>query len=120
MYYIKRTTAESIIMAAKNVYPKEFFSMLGGKNKTIDELVIVPAIFGNDSVIYEPEYVPIMDRIIGTVHSHPTKNNEPSNEDIQSFRKTGKIHIIISYPYNLNTMKAFDNNGKQVKLEVIE
>lgn len=120
MHYIRRATAESIIMAAKNVYPQEFFSMLGGSGNTIDELVIVPAEFGDDSVTYRPDFVPIGDRVIGTVHSHPTTNASPSGADLESFRKTGHVHIIIAYPYNLNTIKAFDNIGRQVKIEVIE
>jgi len=54
VYQIKKQTLESIIMAARNVYPNEFFSMLGGKNRTIEELVVVPATYGEDFSSYRP------------------------------------------------------------------
>lgn len=119
MYKIKESVVESIIIAAKNVYPLEFFSMLGGKNKTIEELVVVPAEFGEDFSSYRTDLVPFDKGIIGTIHSHPSRNNNPSNADLHAFERFGEIHIIIAYPYNLNTIKAFDNRGNKVVLKVI-
>ena len=120
MYNIKNAVVDSIIMASRNIYPKEFISMLGGGDKTIEELVILPAEFGDDFSSFRFDLAPIFDKtIIGTVHSHPTSGNDPSFADLEAFRKTGQVHIIIGYPYALNTMKAFDNSGKIVPLKVV-
>ncbi len=120
MYSIKKITVESIIEASKNVFPQEFFSMLGGKNEVITELVIVPAIYGENFSSYRLDLVPFDRTIIGTVHSHPSRNNSPSKADINSFKKTGKIHLIIAYPYTAETIAAFDENGKETTIKIIE
>ena len=119
MYRIKQVVLESIILAAKNVYPNEFFSMLGGKNRTIKELVVVPATYGKDFSSYRLDLVPFDREIIGTIHSHPSIYNHPSNADLDSFGKSGEVHLIISYPYDFNTIKAFDNKGRKISLQVI-
>lgn len=120
MHKIKKATIDSIIMAAKKVYPEEFFSMLGGENNIIKELVVVPAIYGENYSSYRLDMVPYDNTIIGTVHSHPNNSNEPSDADLLSFAKTGKVHLIIAYPYELNTIRAFDNKGRDIEIEVIE
>ena len=119
MYSIKKETLESIIIAAKNVYPNEFFSFIGGENEIINELVIVPATYGDKFCLFRLDLVPYDPTIIGTVHSHPSVYNTPSKADLDSFRKKGKIHLIIGYPYDLNTLKAFDNTGKEIEIIVI-
>ena len=120
IYAIKRGCLESIIIAARNVYPQEFFSMLGGKNKGIEELVVVPAVFGDDFSSYRLDLVPMDRSIIGTVHSHPSPANYPSDADLDSFEKFGEVHLIISYPYDFNTIRAFDDKGKKLSLRVVE
>ncbi|VVC00843.1 putative metalloprotease [uncultured archaeon] len=117
---IRQGTLESIIMVARKVYPDEFFSMLGGAGGIIEELVIVPAEFGEDSVVYRHDLVPFDKKIIGTVHSHPGKWASPSEDDLESFRKAGEVHLIIGYPYDLNTIKAFDTKGNKITLKVVE
>jgi len=119
MFKIKKEVIESIIIAAKNVYPDEFFSMLGGTNTLIEELVIIPATYGKNFSSFRADLIPFDNKIIGTIHSHPSIYNHPSKADVDAFRKFGKIHIIISYPYDLNTIKAFDNKGNQEQLKVI-
>jgi len=119
MFKIKKEVVESIIIAAKNVYPDEFFSMLGGENKVIEELVVVPATYGKNFSSYRQDLIPIDKKIIGSVHSHPSVYNHPSKADLSSFRRTGQVHIIISYPYDLNTIRTFDNKGNSVQLNVV-
>tara|TARA_Y100000310_G_scaffold208819_1_gene209412 strand:- start:1139 stop:1492 length:354 start_codon:yes stop_codon:yes gene_type:complete len=116
---IKKEVVESIIMAARNVYPDEFFSMLGGTSKLIEELVIVPATYGKNFSSFRSDLIPFDKKIIGTIHSHPSVYNHPSKADLDAFRKFGNIHIIISHPYDLNTIRAFDNKGNQEQLKVI-
>lgn len=119
MYSIKKETVESIITAARKVYPHEFISMLGGRDDLIEELVVLPAEFGDDFSTIRFDLAPFDKTIIGTVHSHPDKDNRPSGADLEVFRKTGQVHIIIGYPYTLNTMKAFDGKGRKIGLRVV-
>ena len=119
MYSIKSETLESILLACRNVYPDEFFSMLGGKDKVIDELVIVQAEFGDGFSSWRQDLVPFDKSIIGTVHSHPNGNAMPSRADLRAFRTVGEIHLIAGYPYTLNNLNAFDNKGKKIILTVV-
>ncbi|MDF2768183.1 MAG: putative Mov34/MPN/PAD family protein, partial [Nitrososphaeraceae archaeon] len=54
---------------------------------------------------------------IGTVHSHPSGSNKPSLEDLNNYY--GLVSIIISYPYEDNTIGAFDRNGKNMEIKII-
>ncbi len=121
-YKIKRGTAESIALAARNTYPDEFIAMVGGNKgeMLIDELVVVPAIYGEDFAAVKQYLLPFDFRVLGSVHSHPSASNLPSVEDLATFLALGEIHIIIAYPFTLNTMKAFNSNGKEIGLEVVE
>ena len=119
---IKKGTIESIIGASKNVYPNEFVAMLGSTKKDgiIDELVVVPATFGDSFSSVDLFAMPIDKSIIGSVHSHPSYSNMPSSADKRFFKKTGEIHLIISLPFNISGIKAFNAEGKEILLEVIK
>jgi len=121
MYKISQSTAESICAAARNVYPNEFISMLGGdgKTKTINELVMLPATFGTNFSSLATYLKPIDSKIIGSVHSHP-RGNLPSAGDLRSFPKMGEIHLIISYPFNISNIRAYYASGQEEKLVVID
>ena len=58
-------------------------------------------------------------RLVGSIHSHPSPSHNPSGADLALFGKYGRIHIIVGYPYNMSTWKAYDLSGKEVILEVI-
>jgi proteasome lid subunit RPN8/RPN11 len=51
---------------------------------------------------------------IGTAHSHPGGSNRPSLQDLNNF--FGVVSIIISYPYEYETIGAFDRNGNNITL----
>jgi len=122
MYSISQEAALSIIEACRSVHPDEFIGMLGGdrKEKMIDELVIVPAVYGEGHSMVYSHLIPFDSRLLGTVHSHPSPANYPSDQDLETFAKTGEIHIIIAYPYTYDTMRGFDRNGKNVKIKVVD
>lgn len=119
---IKRKTLESIAEAARNVFPKEFIALLGKNKKTgiIEELVILPATFGEDFSSIDLHLVPFDESIVGSIHSHPSPNNNPSRGDKAFFKKTGEIHLIISYPFNLENTKAVNSDGKTIEIQVVE
>jgi len=119
---IKKGTIEGLLEAAKNTYPKEFFALLGStrKNNTVDEVIIVPAVYGTHHALVKSGYYPLDFKAVGSVHSHPGPSNKPSKADIHSFPSFGRIHLIISFPFNLENVKAFNIEGKELELGVVE
>ena len=62
--------------------------------------------------------MPIDYTIIGTVHSHPSPSARPSDADLQLFRKHGKVHIISSLPFSVNSWKGYDQKGKEIDIKI--
>ena len=121
MWRIKSETAESIIHAAKSAWPDEFLCLLGGEKeeKLVDELVIVPAVFGRTFSFIRTWLVPFDPRIVGSVHSHPGHSNRPSGGDKNSFPRFGEINLIICQPYGPDTLKAYDLKGNEIGFKII-
>ena len=121
MVKIKESVLESVVLAAKNVYPDEFISMLGkNKENEIIELVVFPAVYGKNFSSIRIDLITFEKNIVGTIHAHPSRNNNPSQGDLKVFSALGEIHLIICWPFNLDDIKGFDRKGKEVKLEVIK
>jgi len=120
---IKRKCLELIIESAKSTYPKEFGALLrvdSEKKNTIVELVLLPGTISGDShAIFRLHMMPIDFTVVGTVHSHPSPFAQPSDADLQLFRKHGKIHIIVASPYTISSWKAYDFSGKEIDVEII-
>lgn len=121
MWKVKRAVIADLLEAARNAYPNEFFALLGGnkKEKIIDEIIVVPAEYGRESTLIKTWLVPFDSRIAGSAHSHPGHHNSPSSADLSSFAQFGELHLIMAYPYNLNSTRAFNVNGKEEKVEVV-
>ncbi len=121
MWKIKLATFQSALEAARNTYPDEFISLLGGDKdtKTIDELVIVPAVFGETYTLVRGDLIPFDKRIVGSVHSHPGGSARPSVEDLNSFSAFGVIHLILAEPYTIDTARAYTTAGKAVRMQVV-
>ena len=121
MTKIKRATLEAIILAARNTFPNEFLALLSSKKgKAIDEYVLLPSVYGKTYSSIRLDLLPYNSGVIGSVHSHPGPSNRPSRGDLRSFRSLGEIHLIIATPFSFGSVKAFDNNGEEVELEVVE
>ena len=120
---IKRKCLDLILESAKSVYPNEFGGLLrvdNEKKDTITEIVILPGtVQGETHAIFKLHMLPIDFSVVGTVHSHPSHYPKPSNADLLLFSKKGIIHIIAAMPYNYNSWKAYDYNGKIVDVKVV-
>ncbi len=120
---IDRDCLETIKEGAKAMHPREFLALLSvGDDKTIiSEIVMLPQMtYGKRHATFNIYMAPIDFSIVGTVHSHPSGVPLPSEEDLITFSKNGVIHIIIAYPYNDESWKAYDFNGNEVDLKIIE
>jgi proteasome lid subunit RPN8/RPN11 len=117
---IKKTALEFILGVSKEVYPNEFGGMLRGRGDTIEEVMVIPATtYGETFVTTRMDMVPFDKSIIGSVHSHPVESFRPSGADLESFRKTGRIHLIVKKPYkSIQDIAAYDAAGNRIKLEI--
>lgn len=115
---IKKGLLEAILELCQNAHPREIGGLLMGK-KVVDDYVIVPGKFYNFSIYIRMDQIPIYPDLFGTFHSHPTPNNQPSKADLDYFGRIGKEHVIIAYPYNLNSLQAYDTLGNKVQVKVV-
>ena len=122
MALIKSGTLEALLLASKNTFPNEFLALLSSKekNKVIDEFVLFPSIYGKTFSSIRLDLAPYDSNIMGSVHSHPYGRAMPSRADLRAFRAMGEINLIIASPFNLESVNAFNKQGKQIELEVIE
>jgi proteasome lid subunit RPN8/RPN11 len=120
---ITRQAADGIITYSRTKHPNEAILVLQGKSNKdhllIDRLVIPP--FSMSGPYYSG--FPIHDlpfdlSYIGTAHSHPGGSNKPSLEDLNHFY--GLVSLIISHPYEDDTLGAFDRNGDAIELKILE
>lgn len=113
---------ENISAFARQNHPKEFVAIIGGKVKNkqllIDDLFYQEYVSSNHSASFS-SFLPKAVNGIGTVHSHPSSNARPSNADIFFFSKKGGVHFIIGYPYNKDTLHAYDIKGNELTFSIL-
>jgi proteasome lid subunit RPN8/RPN11 len=117
-----RQVADGIITYAKSWHPHEGILILQGKVKK--EEIIVEGLIIPPFSMHGPYYsgfsgyeLPFDLSYIGTAHSHPGGSNKPSLEDLNNYY--GLVSIIISYPYEDNTIGAFDRSGKNMEIKLL-
>lgn len=120
---ITRQVADGIITYSKAKHPNEAILVLQGKsnkvNIFIDRLVIPPFSMSGPYYSGFPVHdLPFDLSYLGTVHSHPGGSNKPSLEDLNHF--FGIVSLIISHPYEDESIGAFDRNGESLELKIEE
>lgn len=114
---IKKELINELLQGCKNVYPNEFFALLRSNNNVIDEYVVVPIIYQNEnSVSYRTDLLPLGFKISGSIHSHPSGSNMPSDVDLNSFIHLGNYHFIIKYPFRFEDIACYDYEGNKINI----
>lgn len=117
---IRRATLRMILEASREAYPNEFGAVLRAEEGIITELLLVPGtIGGRRHAIFQMHHLPADFTVVGTVHSHPSGNFHPSNEDLRLFSHFSGIHIVTGMPYDESSWGAWDYAGRPVALEVV-
>lgn len=121
MVRIRREALEFALHAAKNTYPDEFIGLLrDNKEGEITHVLVLPrSVYGKGYSSIDFTMVPMFAHACGSIHSHPVGDARPSRGDRLFFSRTGKVHIIIGYPYGENDARAYDAEGKGLVLEVV-
>jgi len=120
---IKAITSKVLKMitaASRDTHPREFACMLRADEGVITEIMLVPGtISSQQSAILRLHMMPIDLTIVGSAHSHPTPNTTPSEADLNLFSNSGQVHLIVGYPYDMESWQAYARDGQAISLEII-
>ena len=119
---IRETLLQGLLEACETHYPKEFFALLSTREKgdpVIEEFVVVPTEFGFDHAVPRIDLLPVDDRIIGTIHSHPNGIASPSSADLDAFAGMGSVHYIARNPFVEKNVRAFDAMGRKLEWKAV-
>ena len=109
-----------IFAASKDTHPLEFACVLRADDGVITEVILVPGLISSERyAIFKRHNLPVDFSVVGSAHSHPTPNATPSDADLNLFQNTGSVHIIVGYPYDMNSWRAFSREGKDIQLQVL-
>lgn len=119
---ISRQVLDSALASARSSYPNEFGGVLRADPPgVIGELLLLPGTTaGRRHANFQLYMLPADLTVVGTVHSHPSGALHPSEADLRLFRNWGRRHIILGAPYGPGSWRAYDGNGAETTLEVVE
>lgn len=117
---IARDTLNFILEASKSMAPQEFAGLLQEKDGIITEVLILPGTESSDTNAILRLYMMPNIKAVGSVHSHPGPNRNPSQADLHLFSKTGNYHIIAGRPYNEENWTCYNREGKIIELPVLD
>jgi proteasome lid subunit RPN8/RPN11 len=117
---IARETLDFILKVSRSSHPNEFAGLLQVENGIIANIIILPTFSSDASAMMQMNALPVGLDYVGSVHSHPTHSNRPSETDLRMFSRKGDRHIIVCNPYDENSWACYDKKGKVIELEVLD
>ncbi len=119
---ITRRALDSALASARSAYPNEFGGVLRADPPgVISELLLLPGTTaGRRHANFQLWMLHADLSVAGTVHSHPSGALRPSDADLRLFRSWGRRHLILGAPYGAGAWRAYDGNGQEVRLSVVE
>jgi len=121
-FRIDRAVIEYVVDFSREFYPREFMALLRAKRGEnffrIHEVVFAPGLkSGTRSATFDPSLIPHYFDVIGTVHSHPTPNPEPSKKDLRMF-STYPVNMIVFHPFRDDCWIAYDRMGAPLHIVI--
>jgi proteasome lid subunit RPN8/RPN11 len=119
---ISRRALDSALASARSAFPNEFGGVLRADPPgVIGELLLLPGTTaGRRHANFQLYMLPADLTVVGTVHSHPSGALHPSDADLRLFRSWGRRHLILGAPFGPGAWRAYDGNGRETSLEVVE
>jgi proteasome lid subunit RPN8/RPN11 len=117
---IARDTLEFILGVSRSSHPNEFAGLLQAEKGVIANVIVLPTLSSERSAVMQLHAKPIGLSYIGSVHSHPVHQKNPSAEDLFMFSRTGDYHIIVCHPYDARSWACYDRMGERIKLDVLD
>jgi len=115
---------DAILEGAKRLFPRETILLLRGKKTkdtiVVTDLLVPPLANYGHGFAHIPIYMMPMDfSIVGTVHSHPSGNFNPSPTDLNHM--FGRVLMIVAAPYKGEAnVAAYNRNGDRIEFCVTE
>jgi proteasome lid subunit RPN8/RPN11 len=115
---------DSIFEGARRLYPKETILLLRGKKSKdtiyVSDLVVPPlAVYGYGFANLPFHRLPMDFSVVGTVHSHPSGNINPSTVDLNNF--FGRVLMIVGFPFaDEQNVAVYNSNGEKLPIQVTE
>ena len=127
---IAAETLEFARSAAEETHPNEYMGLLRGEDArevgieesgtVITDVLVIPGTESNPvSATVKTSLVPNDMRAAGSIHSHPNGVLRPSAADRATFGR-GDAHIILGAPYGPDDWRAFDREGEERELRVLD
>ncbi len=119
---ITRRALDSALASAASSYPNEFGGVLRADPPgVISEILHLPGTTaGRRHANFQLYMLPVDLTVVGTVHSHPSGALQPSDADLRLFRGWGRRHLILGAPFGPGAWRAYDGNGRETRLAVVE
>lgn len=133
---IARDTLEFALEASEDTHPKEFMGVMQATNtgrlefkgrkpeeegEVVTDIMVVPGTKSGEAMAsIREDMIPTGMGGVGSVHSHPSGSLRPSDEDLRGFSKKGRCHIIVGYPYDLDSWRCYSREGEPVDLPVYD
>jgi proteasome lid subunit RPN8/RPN11 len=127
---IASDTLDFALDASEDTHPNEYMGFLRGERArrvgidrdglVITDVLVIPGTESNPmSATVKSNMIPNDMKAVGSVHSHPNGVLKPSDADLATFG-SGEVHIIIGYPYRRSDWQAFDRDGEERELDVLD
>ena len=119
---VTRRALDSALASARSSYPNEFGGVLRADPPgVISELLLLPGTTaGRRHANFQLWMLHADLSVAGTVHSHPSGALRPSDADLRLFRSWGRRHLILGAPYSQGAWRAYDGNGQETNLRVVD
>jgi len=117
---IARDALKFVLEVSASSHPNEFAGMLYETDQVITDVDVPITQSSNVNAVMDLFMLPVNIHIVGSVHSHPSGELQPSDADIQMFMQNGDYHIIVGYPYEITSWACYDRIGNIRKLDVLD
>ena len=117
---IARDALKFMLEVSASSHPKEFAAMLYETDQIITDVELPINQSSNGTTVMDLFTIPVSTHIVGSVHSHPSGELQPSDADIRLFMQKGDYHIIVAYPYEITSWACYDRIGNIRKLDVLD
>lgn len=117
---IARDALKFVLEVSASSHPNEFAGMLYETDHIITDVDVPITQSSNVNAVMDLFMLPVNIHIVGSVHSHPSGELQPSDADIQMFMQNGDYHIIVGYPYEITSWACYDRIGNIRKLDVLD
>lgn len=132
--YISQEVLEDCLNAANGQLPDEYLALLlaepandvetpeasiDGDEYIITEYYVIPGTeTGPASAKVKSMNIPTHSKIVGSFHSHPSGNQQPSQQDTELFRKY-PVNIIAGAPFTRQSWTAYGPRANEMDLMVV-